>query len=162
MVSISAAQVAAPKNKQVITPALRRNFFNQFISTPYQYIQSPVLPSYFSFSIQQKNHYCQPVYFHSQDSNYCVAKDSANELQPRHFDQNELHPPHRHGYPPNHPAERSCHKISDEKQLDIYSRPVDKVTGRPSCKACLTRASILLVSLLQTLDLEKYHHLAPL
>lgn len=41
MVSISAAQVAAPKNKQVITPALRRNFFNQFISTPYQYIQSP-------------------------------------------------------------------------------------------------------------------------
>lgn len=41
MVSISAAQTAAPKNKQVITPALRRNFFKQFISTPYQYIQNP-------------------------------------------------------------------------------------------------------------------------
>jgi len=40
MVSISAAQTAAPKIKQLITPALLRNFFNQFISTPYQYIQT--------------------------------------------------------------------------------------------------------------------------
>lgn len=41
MVSISAAQVVTPKIKQLITPALRRNFFKQFISTPYQYIQNP-------------------------------------------------------------------------------------------------------------------------
>ena len=84
---------------------------------PHIDIFNPRPPIIFLILIQQENHYCQPVYFHSQDSNYCVAKDSANELQPRHFDQNELHPPHRHGYPPNHPAERSCHKISDEKPI---------------------------------------------